>query len=330
MPSLQQRWNTGPWFIPKKDTQKHPPINHGWFILKPPRTTDVECKLYNSDSPRPHPTETRHHDASTTCGATSPRDLYVGKIYCEQQIAAAKQTLMLHVQICSCATAPNTEKCTCPKTDIAPDFVERLVFPWDGPILGATFNFACVSNIGNCFNFVLTLAACPSLWRPTRWRVKTLGSTKCLLFLHGEPPWSITQRTGDHAIFLSGSSVCLSEVSAAVYYNLPQTSNIFNRHLQCTKIGAYSFALAKGMEIRYPPKTHQAPLKSGIPVFWCYLKFWGDKSESKNPTVLASPNSNPNPRKAPVIKGPSKSLSMMTRAVGLILSWRNMSLRIHM
>lgn len=88
---------------------------------------------------------------------------YVGYIYCEQQIAAAKQTLMLHVQICSRATAPNTDQCTCPKTDIAPDFVERLVFLWDGPILGATFNFACVSNIGNCFNFVLTLAARQSL-----------------------------------------------------------------------------------------------------------------------------------------------------------------------
>lgn len=155
------------------------------------------------------------------------------------------------------------------------------------------------------------------------------ASCSCMVNPHDQ---SLKERAV-HAIFLSGSSVCLSEVSGAVYCNLSQTSNIFNRHLQCTKIGAYSFALAKGMEIRYPPKTHQAPLKSQASLCsGAILNFGGTKVKSKNPTiptVLASPNSNPNPRKAPVIKGPSKSLSMMTRAVGLILSWRNMSLRIH-
>ena len=47
--------------------------------------------------------------------------------------------------------------------------------------------------------------------------------------------------------------------------------------------------------------------------------FWGGISGERDFvfTVLASLNSNPNLRKAPVIKGPSKSLSMMIRAVGL-------------
>lgn len=176
-------------------------------------------------------------------------------IYCEQQIAAAKQTNVTWANALM-QPAPNTDQCTSPKTDIDPDFLEKLFSFWYGPISGAMFsmfNFGCVSNIGNCFTFALILAACPTLWRPTRWRVKTLCSTKCLVFCMVNP--MITQRKGFLAICLGGSSVCLSEVSGTVIYIIySQRSYIFSRHLWWTKIGNSSFALVKGTEIQKPTK----------------------------------------------------------------------------